>query len=161
MLIISLLIAPISTVGDILKKKHKIQWKWKKDNKQSTGEQDKNYIKSFWQSIDKNGNPIFEKEDNQLYHQYMGGAGTIICCDCGYKKDIVSFLHSFDNDGNPCDGRWGYQCQSCGKFYTLNDMQVREKSLVCSCGGELSRDKALFCPQCKSKYMMYDMKYIT
>ncbi len=34
-------------------------------------------------------------------------------------------------------------------------------SLFCSCGGELSRDKTIICPKCKSKRLKYDMKYIT
>lgn len=34
-------------------------------------------------------------------------------------------------------------------------------SLVCSCGGELSRDKTIICPKCKSKRLKYDMEYIT
>ena len=96
-----------------------------------------------------------------LTYSYMGGAGTIICNNCGYEKDIVSFLHDFDDDGNPSNGSWGYQCQSCGKFYSLNDSQRAAKPLICSCGGELSRDKALFCPKCKSKSMGYKMSYIT
>ena len=34
-------------------------------------------------------------------------------------------------------------------------------SLFCDCGGELKRDQILFCPQCKSKNLKYDMRYIT
>jgi hypothetical protein len=34
-------------------------------------------------------------------------------------------------------------------------------SLTCSCGGELSRDKTIICPKCKSKKLKYDMEYIT
>jgi hypothetical protein len=34
-------------------------------------------------------------------------------------------------------------------------------SLTCSCGGELSRDKTIICPKCKSKRLKYDMEYIT
>jgi hypothetical protein len=56
------------------------------------------------------------EENYKQNFSYMGGAGTIICNDCGYKEDIVSFTHSFDNDGNPSDGRSGHQCQSCGKI---------------------------------------------
>ena len=34
-------------------------------------------------------------------------------------------------------------------------------SLVCGCGGELSREKTIFCPKCKSTKLKYDMEYIT
>ena len=33
--------------------------------------------------------------------------------------------------------------------------------LICSCGGDLSKDKNLFCPVCKSTRMSYGMSYIT
>jgi len=76
-------------------------------------------------------------------------------------EKIISFVHSFDDEGESSDGCTGYQCQSCGKFCTLDDFEVKAKPEVCSCGGELSRDKALFCPQCKSKSLRYDMEFIT
>ena len=42
------------------------------------------------------------------------------------------------------------------------DFEVKyNASLVCSCGGELSRDKTIICPKCKSKRLKYDMEYIT
>ena len=34
-------------------------------------------------------------------------------------------------------------------------------TLFCNCGGELKRDQILFCPQCKSKNLEYDMHFIT
>jgi len=93
--------------------------------------------------------------NNWIYYYSMGGAGTISCKDCGYKEAITSFVHGIS------DAAWGYQCQSCGKFHSLNNAQKAAKPLTCSCGGELSRDEALFCPQCKSKSMRYDVAYIT
>lgn len=36
-----------------------------------------------------------------------------------------------------------------------------EKSLICSCGGILDREKILFCPECKSTELSYFMEYIT
>ena len=110
------------------------------------------YIKSFWNSLDANGNPPFEKEaDRQLYYKHMGGQGTISCYDCGYKSEIVSFLHGVNNAVS------GYQCQGCGSFQSLKTI----KPLTCSCGGELSRDKPIFCPQCKSKNMEYWCSILT
>ena len=36
-----------------------------------------------------------------------------------------------------------------------------QATLICECGGHLEREKALFCPNCKSLNLSYDMKYIT
>ena len=36
-----------------------------------------------------------------------------------------------------------------------------EAALVCECGGKLDREELLFCPDCKSKSLDYDMHYIT
>jgi len=36
-----------------------------------------------------------------------------------------------------------------------------EATLICECGGHLEREEALFCPDCKSLNLSYDMKYIT
>ena len=162
-LISFLLVAPISTIGNMLKKNSKTQRNDEpievEDNQpyyQQRGVQYEDYIKSFWHSLDANGNPQFEKErDKQLYYHIMGGQGTISCYDCGYKEDIVSFLHGVNNAVS------GYQCQGCGSFQSLNDSQRAAKPLTCSCGGELSRDKPIFCPQCKSKNMGYRCTIIT
>jgi len=162
-LISFLLVAPISTIGNILKKNSKAQRRDEpievEDNQQyyqNTGVRYEDYIKSFWHSLDENGNPLFEKErDKQLYYQHMSGQGIISCYDCGYKNEIVSFLHGVNN------AACGFQCQGCGSFHTLNDSQRTAKPLICQCGGELSRDKPIFCPQCKSKSMGYRCTVIT
>jgi hypothetical protein len=161
-LISFLLVAPISTIGSMLKKKSKTQRKDKRteedDNQlyyQQMGVQYEDYIKSFWNSLDDNGNPLFEEKDKQLYYHHMSGQGTISCYDCGYKDEIVSFLHGVN------DAAWGYQCQSCVSFHTLNDSQRAAKPLICSCGGELNRNKPIFCPHCKSKSMGYSCTVIT
>jgi hypothetical protein len=36
-----------------------------------------------------------------------------------------------------------------------------QATLICECGGHLEREEALFCPNCKSLNLSYDMKYIT
>ena len=42
------------------------------------------------------------------------------------------------------------------------DFELKYKaSLICNCGGQLSRDKTIICPKCKSKRLKYDMEYIT
>jgi hypothetical protein len=103
-------------------------------------------------------------EDDKNYFWRLGGEGTIYCKDCGYKEDIISFIHGFDENGMS-DGCSGYQCQSCGKFNALDDEFEGNGKIVtkhtCSCGGELREDKALFCPQCESYNMGYQMEYIT
>ena len=104
--------------------------------------------------------PVKEVDTN-LYFVRMGGSGTIHCCDCGYKEDIVSFIH-----GN-YDASVGYQCQSCGKFHALHSHSEKYHTinivdpLICSCSGQLSCEKPLFCPQCKSKSMKYDCGIMT
>ena len=98
----------------------------------------------------------YESErEKLLYYQHMGGAGTVICIDCGFKEEIISFIHGHGDDN------WanvGHQCQSCGKFHTLDS---NSENLVCSCGGKLSCEEPIFCPICKSKNMSYSMSFIT
>ena len=52
-----------------------------------------------------------EKLDG-IKFSYMGGAGTLTCKNCNYKKDITSFIHG----RNSCSS--GFQCQTCGKLTT-------------------------------------------
>lgn len=91
----------------------------------------------------------------------MGGAGSIKCFDCKHEEEIVSFIHG------AYEATIGYQCQSCGKFHDIRSISSEYHKiniidpLICSCGGELSRDKNLFCPVCKSTRMSYGMSYIT
>jgi len=127
LLITFLVVAPFSTIVNIVKKKCKPE-----------------------REVEPTG-----KEDNQLYYWRITGQGTIFCNDCGYKENIVSFIHGMDNSST------GYQCQSCGKFHALDDFEETVMPLICSCGGKLNREIPLFCPQCKSKSMRYDCTIIT
>jgi len=51
----------------------------------------------------------------------------------------------------------------------IESIQAKEKAyeksyqdtLVCNCGGRLDKEQILFCPNCKSKNLDYEMKYIT
>lgn len=81
-----------------------------------------------------------------------GGAGTIQCFDCKHEEEIISFIHGAGYSA-------GVQCQSCGKFSTLNNKP--NEDVYCNCGGRLERDNSLFCPKCKSKRLTYEMHYIT
>ncbi|MDR0834657.1 MAG: hypothetical protein LBN93_10840 [Candidatus Symbiothrix sp.] len=102
-----------------------------------------------------------QKRDNSLYYSRMGGAGKITCKECGYSKDTVSFVHG------SYDAVIGYQCQSCGKFHEIESHSKEYHKinivhpLVCECGGKLSCDNPLFCPQCKSKNLAYKCNYRT
>jgi hypothetical protein len=92
----------------------------------------------------------------------MGGAGEIDCHDCGFHEEITSFLHGYAADGERCCDT-GQQCLSCGKFQTVHGEgdPARYSVTQCQCGGQLSRDHVLFCPQCKSKNLRYRMQMIT
>jgi len=101
------------------------------------------------------------EKENLLYYYQMGGAGTITCNECDFNEKITSFIHG------AYDAAVGYQCQSCGKFHTLNSHSEEYHMikiidpLICSCGGELSCKKHVFCPQCKSNRISYKTKFIT
>lgn len=105
--------------------------------------------------------PAPEDSPNQgLKFQHMGGHGTISCNDCDFQQSQTSFIHGISSS------RSGYQCQVCGKLTTKTCTQSDTKeskraALVCECGGELSRDHVLFCPDCKSTNLSYSMEYIT
>jgi hypothetical protein len=105
--------------------------------------------------------PDPEDSKNQgLKFQYMGGHGTISCNNCDFQQSQTSFIHGINTS------RSGYQCQACGKLTsstrTQNETQAsKEAEMVCECGGELSREQVLFCPDCKSTNLSYSMEYIT
>lgn len=111
-------------------------------------------------AMNKNDQNQQEQKDDFLIFVNMTGAGTITCNDCNYEENIIAFTHGFDE--NDCtDSNTGYQCQSCGKFQALTQCDINEKKFTCECGGLLDREKPLFCPQCKSKNVIYGTKYIT
>ncbi len=177
--------------------------------------------------------------DGKLRFDHMGGAGKILCADCGYATDLTSFAHGSVGSST------GYQCQICGKFASRHyeepfadlggyawlqcpileldpiyrpkaieheqslihiiEYQMKERpkeewmemwesdlakyrerlshvpeeelarikrvrdevnakyeaSLVCECGGKLDRDRVLFCPECRSTNLSYEMEDIT
>jgi len=113
---------------------------------------------------------------NNLYFKEMSGGGIIRCIDCGYSEGIAAGYHGvkknpmYDEnideelDDFLCSNNeeyietyfLGYQCQSCGKFYALE-----ENDRLCDCGGVLERDKPIFCPKCKSKHVKYEGHWIT
>ena len=98
------------------------------------------------------------RDDGTLRYWKMGGMGNLSCSECGYSQEIVSFLHGFGED--PWS-KSGYQCQKCGKFYTIENAKKLESIPFCDCGGILSREKALFCPKCRNHNVEYLMTLIT
>ena len=103
----------------------------------------------------------FEDEREQgLWFHYLGGYGSITCKDCMHNESITSFTHGRDSSTA------GFQCQACGKFAAINSggpgkAKEYQSSLICECGGKFEREKVLFCPECQSKNLSYDMEFIT
>lgn len=91
---------------------------------------------------------------SEVFFQFIGGAGTISCLECGYSAEIVSFVHGETSTT-------GYQCESCGTFIALANSSPDVVAGGCKCGGTLTRSRALFCPRCRGKKLQYDMEYIT
>jgi hypothetical protein len=92
----------------------------------------------------------------------MGGQGTIHCTECNFSDDITSFMHGMTESGERCCTT-GLQCLSCGKFlavYSEAD-QPHDAGTRCACGGELSRNHVLFCPQCLSRKLQYELRVIS
>ena len=84
--------------------------------------------------------------DDRLTFSKMGSIGELRCLNC-FETEMVS-AHTRFNEG--------YQCQSCGKFHSIG----RSSNLPnCDCGGELKRDKPVFCSKCKSYSVKFKLKF--
>ena len=97
-----------------------------------------------------------------LEYSRMGGEGVISCERCGFREEITSFMHGMLS-GPEVSADEGRQCLQCGKFTTvhLTGEPVRRSATRCECGGELSREHILFCPNCRSNELNYDMTSIS
>ena len=87
----------------------------------------------------------------------MNGVGAIQCNSCRFRQNITSHLHRFG------ENNWfknGYQCQKCGKFHAIEGYDNVEMN-KCECGELLEREKAIFCPRCKTKDVTYTMLLMT
>ena len=102
-----------------------------------------------------------EKHAEGLWFQYsMGGRGDLNCNECSYSEEVTSLIHGISSSMT------GFQCQACGRFAAIESGgpgQANEyaKRLVCGCGGALDREKGVFCPNCRSKNLTYDLRVIT
>ena len=94
-------------------------------------------------------------DDNLIYYWKMGGVGTIFCNKCDFNQEIVSFLHG-RNWSNT-----GFQCQNCGKFHEIECDSENSLGKLCDCGGVLSREEPVFCPNCRTTDIRYGMSYIS
>lgn len=115
-------------------------------------------LKEHW-NIQATRKRIQEKSKG-LWFSYIGGHGTVKCKDCDHNEEITSFIHGINSSTT------GFQCKVCGKFAAITSggpskANEYDKSLICECGGNLERQKALFYPRCQSKNMFYEMQYIT
>lgn len=95
-----------------------------------------------------------------IYFKDTCGGGMIKCHGCGFSEEIVSFAHGSDE---PRPFTRGYQCQKCGKFHRVQFLGSRMITpyLKCSCGGELSNIKPIYCPKCKARDVYYVCEYVT
>ena len=112
------------------------------------------------------------EDEDYLCFSHMGGAGTIVCDDCGYQEDIVSFIHG---DMSCTIGR---QCPHCHAF-TIEHNESTEyhafgestEDFKCpKCGTVIRKkeepflkgnDAPLFCPKCHSPRLHYDLGILT
>jgi hypothetical protein len=104
----------------------------------------------------------FGEKGKPLFFHQMGGSGSIVCRECGHEKKLISHLHGFSVDLKDTISTLGYQCQKCGKFQERRSTpQKREIDLACECGGQIDREKPLFCLKCKSYDLEYHGTFIT
>lgn len=96
-----------------------------------------------------------------LWFQYsMGGRGNLRCIDCNHSEEVTSFIHGM------YESVTGFQCQACGRFAAIESggpghANEYASSLVCVCGGPLDREKVVFCPNCRSRNLTYELGVIT
>ena len=91
-----------------------------------------------------------------LFDDFFGGT-NIICRNCGLETNFDNYIQfryrAPGSEASEISRHYQFQCQDCGELSypdpskVNNEMQTTEER--CKCGGELRRDKALFCKQCK------------
>lgn len=107
--------------------------------------------------LDQRKKAILENRSFTYFSESAGG-GTVRCHGCGFHEEVVS--HSPSESRQQVVTR-GFQCQKCGRFHQVSFLGSRPITpyLRCSCGGELSNVKPLFCPRCKARDVMYMREY--
>lgn len=90
--------------------------------------------------------------NGKLYFWQTNGVGDLHCKTCHHTREITSFIHSRDW------AKTGMQCEACGQFTSVSPSK---ESPLCSCGGKLLRDEAIFCPACRSHEVEFTVIYMT
>lgn len=113
----------------------------------------------------------FSPDEHYECFSMMGGAGIIVCEECGHKEKIVSFLHYWRHSDS------GRQCPKCYAFSSEHNISDNDHSygkpdsdfLCPHCGTIIRRkdesmtkddDKPLLCPKCHSHKLVYHCEYI-
>lgn len=102
----------------------------------------------------------------------INGVGVLECRDCGYKQEIVAFMHG------AFDATIGRQCPQCGTFCTeenhseeFHRFGTAKEDVVCpNCGYTIKKKEEsifkgssnpLFCPKCKGINLLFKTKMET
>ena len=114
----------------------------------------------------------FSPDEHYEYFSMMGGAGVIVCEECGHKEKIVSFVHGIFH----CV--IGRQCPNCYAFVTEQNESDKpctfgesKEDFKCPHCGTIIRKKEesifkgdnepLLCPKCHSHKLIYHCQYMT
>jgi|GEM_PF-5678618 len=123
-------------------------------------------IELGWTPIEVDLNPQFKEIlelESKLTFSKMGGNGNLICLACHHVESILTFIHGIDAKLGVRCATYGFQCQSCGKFHKVkhNEKDGFERIHDCECGGKIEKEKAVFCPNCKSDNVEFKMKFLS
>jgi hypothetical protein len=94
------------------------------------------------------------------------GVGLLYCSSCSYEERVIFYSHGFNPDKRNEDGSlipvnsFKEQCQKCGKLHYYNYLKPKE-SLECNCGGLITDEDPVFCPDCRHINMRYHMQFMT
>jgi hypothetical protein len=83
-------------------------------------------------------------EPGQIDFLMISGKGILRCNSCGLEQSLTAAFPR----RNP---ELGHQCQQCGKLQSFRSTPFAGSvEDDCECGGRFRRDRAIFCPQCRS-----------
>lgn len=81
----------------------------------------------------------------------------ITCKECDFEDTILCKYSGFSKEKNNAIIQIGYQCQLCGKYTRriyYPELTIID-NLTCECGGNLEREKPLFCPKCQCLHLNF------
>jgi hypothetical protein len=80
------------------------------------------------------------------------------CKECDFEETILSKFEGFSEKMQNSLIQLGYQCNLCGKC--TRRAYYPEKTIIenftCECGGNLDRDKPIFCPKCQCLHLNFN-----